>query len=432
MPFTTLPLMVALTTSAALGQSATPTPKGQVKPTAKPAAKPVPKVSARDTAQMVARVLKETSEIRGLPVKRSVPSGVKSQQSVEKMIEGMVQSSATANQVATAELYLQQLGLAPANFNLKSYYVKMMGEQIAGYYDNKAKAFYTSERVDPTLLESVMAHELTHALQDQHFNLERLSKWPPHDSDARVAMQSLVEGDATLVMSHYIARNPMRYLGALAGSLKAQGDSQILQGGPRILRESMTFPYIQGMMFASNLHRRGGYAQVSAAFKNLPQSSEQILHFEKYLAGDKPIAVKVRDLKPLLGAGWKQMDHDVNGELDMLNILAEYVKEPGVAQRAAEGWGGDRYTVYTGPKKAALIVQDSIWDSEKDALKWRQAYAKRSNTRFGIKPIQRGNLQVWNSAPYGVWMEQRGKRVVILEGTVGAFDVAKVMSVLWR
>jgi hypothetical protein len=334
--------------------------------------------------------------------------------------------------VVSTELYLKQLGLAPANFNLRTYYVKMMGEQVAGYYDSRAKTFYTSSIVDPLLLETVMAHELTHALQDQHFDLEVLGTWPPHDSDARLAMKALVEGDATFTMSRYMARNPIRYMGALAGALRSQASSKVTQAGPRIIRESGLFPYVKGMEFVANLHRSGGFAEVSAAFEDLPQSTEQILHFEKYVNGEEPIPVGVRDLTPVLGKGWKLLDHDVNGEVDMRQILAEFVKDEGIVERSAAGWGGDRYTIYRGPKKGALVVQQSVWDTAKDALEWRQAYARRSNARFGIKPVQRGNLQVWNAAPYGVWMEQRGKRVLILEGTVGAFNPERLFPVLWR
>ncbi len=393
---------------------------------------PAPKIDARTAQNMVERVLKETSAIRGLRIKRAVPSGVQSRAGIEQMVEKQLKKSVSANELAATDVFLKQLGLAPANFNLKAYYVKMLGEQIAGYYDTQTKKFYTAQSVDPLQLETVMAHELTHALQDQHFDLSRLEKWPRHDSDARVAMSALVEGDATLTMSRYMTRNPLRFLGVLGSALKPQPKAQVFESGPRILQESLTFPYLKGMVFASNLYKTGGWPQVSRAFTEMPQSSEQILHFEKYLAREAPLKVPPRDLSRQLGRGWTVLDHDVNGEMGLALIVGEYVKEQGAAERAAAGWGGDRYTVYRGPKGAALVVQDCLWDSEAQAREWREAYARRSTNRFGAPPRQRGKVQVWSAARNGVWMEQRGRRVLILEGTVGTFNPRPILAALWR
>jgi hypothetical protein len=399
------------------------------------AAKPAtssPKITPAAAQKMVERVLKETSAIRQLPIKHAVPSGVKTRAEIEKMVGKQIETGNTPGQLRGEEIYLKQVGLAPANFDLKSYYTHMMGEQIAGYYDTKAKTFYTSELVSPLLLETVMAHELTHALQDQDLNLQRLDKWPEHDSDARLAMSSLVEGDATLAMSRYMSANPLRFLGALSSSLQAQGSSQALQNGPRVLAASLEFPYIKGLAFASELYKRGGWKSVDGAFQKLPQSTEQIIHFDKYLAGEAPVKVPLRDVTPQLGQGWKLLDHDVNGELGLQLIVAEHLGDYSAAESAAAGWAGDRYEIYGGPGKGVLIVQDTVWDNEAEARQWREAYARSTGNRFKIKPQQRGMLQVWNAAPNGVWMEQRGKRVLILEGTVGAFNADVVLKRLWR
>lgn len=389
------------------------------------------KINARSAQQMVDRVLRETSTLRGLSLKRAVASGVQSEAAIEKMIEREMQSQLSPNEITASELFLKQLGLAPAGFDLKSHYVKMLGEQIAGYYDTKTKKFYTAQSVNPLMLETVMAHELTHALQDQHFDLSRLDKWPRHDSDARVALSSLVEGDATFTMSRYMAGNPLRFLGVLAASLKPQ-NSKVFYSGPRMVQESLTFPYLKGMDFASKLYKNGGFARISRAFTTVPQSTEQILHFEKYLAREAPVKVKLRDLTPRLGKGWTLLDHDVNGEMGLALVVGEHLKDERGAQNAAAGWGGDRYTVYRGPKKAVLVVQDTVWDSESEAREWREAYARGTGKRFGIKPQQRGALQVWSAARSGVWMEQRGRRVLILEGTVGAFNPTPILAALWR
>lgn len=395
-----------------------------------------PRLGARQTQQMVDRVLRETSALRGLSIKRSVPGVVETRAQVEAMLRGKMKSELTSNQIAATQILLRQLGLVPAKFQLQSAYIALMGEQIAGYYDAKTKVFTTTDRVSSGELETVMAHELTHALQDQHFDLSRLEKWPEHDSDARLAMSALVEGDATLVMSRYMASNPLRFLGVLASSLRSQGASQGFTKAPRILRESLTFPYLQGLDFTTRLYRRGGWQAVSSAFGHLPQSSEQILHFEKYLAGEAPQKVELRDLSRApsraLGRGWTLLDHDVNGEIGLFLTLAEPLGDDDAARAAVAGWAGDRYSVYRGPKKSALVVQDCRFDTVGDAQQWRDAYARSASKRLKIQAQKRGALQVWNAAPKGVWMEQKGVRVLILEGTVGAFNPALLLRELWR
>lgn len=383
---------------------------------------------------MVNRVLKETSVLRELSIKRPVKSGVQTRAQVEAMIGRQLKSSVSSAELGASQLFLRQLGLAPSNFDLRSSYTRLLGEQVAGYYDSKTGAFYTSDRISPGELEIVMSHELTHALQDQHFDLSRLDKWPRHDSDAKLAMSALVEGDATLVMSRYMTRNPLRVLGVMMSAFKPQSDTAVFRSTPRLLRETLLFPYIQGLSFTTNLYGNGGWPRVSGAFTRLPQSTQQVMHFDKYLARKAPVMIPLRDARPRLGAGWQLLDHDVDGELGSTLVLGEFLTDKSEVDNATKGWAGDRYAVYGGPKNSALVVQDGLWDSESAARLWRDAYAKRTSLRFGkrAKVQQRGALCVWNVAPNGVWMERRGRRVVILEGTVGAFNPASVLALVWR
>lgn len=398
-----------------------------------PAPIPKPRVSAATVQSMVNRVLRETSALRGLSIRRPVRSGVQTRAQVEALFARQIQS-VPSDEVVASELYLKQLGLAPASFDLRRSTTSMMGEQVAGYYDPKSGTFYTSDHISPAELETVMAHELTHALQDQHFDLGRLERWPKHDSDSKLAMLSLVEGDATLVMSRYMMANPFRFLGMLGSALRPQASSAVLKSSPRLLREMLIFPYLSGMGFTTNLYRQGRWPRVSRAFDQLPQSTQQVMHFDKYLARKAPVRVALRDVRAHLGARWKLLDHDVDGEEGSALVLGEYLPDKDEVARATNGWAGDRYAVYRGPKNTALVVQDCLWDSEIAARLWRDAYARRTGLRFGagVAVQNRGALSVWNSGRNGVWMEQRGRRVVILEGTVGAFNPTPVLAALWR
>jgi hypothetical protein len=144
-----------------------------------------------------------------------------------------------------------------------------------------------------------MAHELTHALQDQHFNLRRFQKWPHGDSDAQLAAHSLIEGDATLAMMVYMAKNPLVAL-AFTRSLNTGVSTEQFNQAPRALRESLIFPYLQGSQWATSVYKRDGFAGLSKAFTNLPLSTEQILHPEKYFANERPLKITLPDMSSLL------------------------------------------------------------------------------------------------------------------------------------
>jgi hypothetical protein len=176
----------------------------------KPAAVVNPKSAA--VREATTEVLRETSEIRQLKVLRQVESGAQSRAEIEQMLIRNLDESATPEELRTAEVALKKFGLAPAEFHLRPFIISVLTEQIAGYYNPKTQHFYLADWVELDGLKPVIAHELTHALQDQHFNLRRFEDWPKHDSDAELAAQALVEGDATVLMMQYVMRSPARAL----------------------------------------------------------------------------------------------------------------------------------------------------------------------------------------------------------------------------
>src|SRR5688572_24802995 len=163
-------------------------------------------------------VLKETSEIRELSILRGVKSGAQSRSEIERMIINNLDSVTTPAEMRAAEVVLKTFGLAPADFAYRSFLIKLLTEQVAGYYDPKAQQFYLADWIEIDGQKPVMAHELTHALQDQHFNLKRFEKWPKGDSDAELAAHALIEGDATLAMTQYLTKHPMIALAFLRTS----------------------------------------------------------------------------------------------------------------------------------------------------------------------------------------------------------------------
>src|SRR6266404_7587490 len=413
--------------------------------------------AARNAALVAATadVLKETSEIRQLAILRPVQSSTQSRAEIERMLIKNLDEETTPAQIHATEVTLKKLGLAPADFQYRALMLRLLTEQVAGYYDPKAQQFHLADWIDLDGQKPIMAHELTHALQDQHFNLRRFDHWPKGDSDAELAAHALIEGDATLVMALYVANNPLRAL-AFLKSLGATGlPSEELDKAPRALRETLLFPYQDGEKWVSVLYKQGGWDRVSKAFIELPRSTEQVLHPEKYFAHEPPVKVTLPDVASFLDTSssssenrgrrsevgqdlrsahppaWKRLDSDVDGEWGFYLILDQFLKSPAESRRAAAGWGGDRFALYEGPRGEAMLVSLSVWDTESDAREFFDAYVKRTELRYSdstwIEPsfnAQSPALSKSFSTSEGVVsMEVRGGRVLILEGVPSRADV---------
>jgi hypothetical protein len=269
------------------------------------AQRPVASTNAARNAALIAAtqdVLKETSELRQLSIIRPVQSSALSRAEIERSLIKSLDEDTTPAEMHADEVTLKKLGLAPMDFQYRALMLRVLTEQVAGYYDPKTRQFHLADWIDLDGQKPIMAHELTHALQDQHFNLRRFEHWPKGDSDAELAAHALIEGDATLAMALYVANNPLRAL-AFLKSLGTTGmASEELDKAPRALRESLLFPYQDGEKWASALYKRGGWNEVSQAFATLPQSTEQILHPEKYFAHEAPVKVTLPDVTSLLNA----------------------------------------------------------------------------------------------------------------------------------
>lgn len=398
---------------------------------AKPAAVN-PKTAA--VREATAEVLRETSELRKLPILRPVRSGAQSRAEIEQMLVRNLNESATPEETTASETALKKFGLAPADFQLRPFLIKLLTEQVAGYYDPKTQEFYLADWIELDGQKPVMAHELTHALQDQHFNLRRFEDWPKHDSDAEMSAHALVEGDASFLMMQYVARDPARQLAFLKSMMSGgAGASEQIEKAPRVLREQMLFPYLQGMLWVAQIYKQGGWEGVSAAYKNLPKSSEQILHSEKYAAGEAPQKVALRDVSATLGRGWRMADNDVQGEWGCYILLDEFLQATDVSKRAAAGWGGDRYALFVGPRKTdAAVALKTVWDTEADAREFYDAYVRRTTKRYGVEPaeVAPADRQIWKTQEGAVVVERQGSAVVVIEGVPDGVDAKALAKTL--
>ena len=408
----------------------------------------LPRASAQRTAARMAQnaalvstteaVLQETSEIRELSILRAVKSGAQSRSQIERMIIKNLDTDTTPAEMHATEVLLKAFGLAPARFAYRPFLIKLLAEQVAGYYDPKAQQFYLADWIEIDGQKPVMAHELTHALQDQHFNLKRFEKWPKGDSDAELAAHALIEGDATLAMTLYLTKHPAI---ALAFIRTAQETSSVqFQQAPRALQLSVLFPYNEGSQWATQVYRRGGWEMVSNAFTKLPLSTEQILHPEKYFSYEPPVKLTLPNFRRTLGPGWKRIDTDVNGEWGYYLVLDEYLKNASKARTAAAGWGGDRFTIYEGPRPGdVFLAQISAWDTPADAKEFFDAYMERTNKRFpeikkvdGTLSSEGDQVSNWRTGSGRGAIELRGSRVVIIEGIPAKANIDRLLQMIWQ
>jgi hypothetical protein len=187
------------------------------------------------------------------------------------------------------------------------------------------------------------------------------------------------------------------------------------------------------MAWVAGVYKQGGWDAVSAAYTNLPKSTEQILHNDKYAANELPVKVTLRDISASLGRGWKMADNDVEGEWGYYLMLDQILESPDVSKKASAGWGGDRYALFTGPKPTdVLVAQKAVWDTEQDAREFFDAYVARTSKRYGVQPsaaTEQGRTS-WKTSEGGALVELTGTTVLILEGVPDGADAHALAGML--
>lgn len=336
-------------------------------------------------------VAKEVSALRGLKQKRTIKRDVVDETELRKRLVERATRTRNAADLAAEARALKRWGLIPDAADYGAMIVDVLTEQIAGFYDPEDQTLYIATRdtaSSDTDADMLLAHEIDHALQDQHFDLEKFTDIASTEGDALLARRALVEGDGVVVMLEVmLARDgtpapwsdPMvaatleRSFSSTAG-MRANEDR--LAQAPLVLREQLLFPYRAGLRFVAELRRRQTWPKVDAVYKKPPKSTEQILHPDLYFAGDDPIPVGAG--APRVLAGWTLDHHTVWGEAGMLVFLEEHGVDPDTAAIAAAGWGGDRVALFTPGATtgltASLGIMRSVWDSEADAIEAEEAF----------------------------------------------------------
>ncbi len=406
----------------------TRTPQGNLPPdgeVAPPLARTeIPTETPLSPDESMDQIESQVQELRGLEALQSVERQLLTTEGLRRHVLENFLKDYTRADARDDALALHAFGFLPPDFDLLDLYTALYTEQVAGFYDDEAKAMYVVQGEAFGGPERMTyAHEFTHALQDQHYdlrgNLKITDDYCQQHSEYCAAVQALVEGDATLVQEFWLTDYATSQDYSEIYTFYGDFQSPVYDSAPEYMQQDFLFPYQQGKDFVRFLYDQGGWAVVDAAYRNLPQSTEQILHPERY-PEDAPIPVSVPDLTSTLPAGWRQVDSGVMGEWYTYLMLA--YGEAGVARQpdsdaaaAAEGWGGDAYGVYVSPDEQQFaLALDISWDSTRDANEFRHALQRYISRRFDASTQNAGeSLWVWASdTGYYITLHQADARLV--------------------
>lgn len=346
---------------------ATGTPKSAATGVAGNDQTPVPSgtVSA-DKLKVLDQVEKDAAKFRELKPLADVPETFLTEDELRANLTKEMEDDYPRDEAAqdAKELWLMRLSDDP-NLDLYQLYIDLQTEQVLGYYDQISKELFVrndGDKLTPSARQT-LAHEFVHALQDQHFDLEKMLPTETTDDDGSLAIRSLVEGDATvsglLYAQQYMSQQD--YQSIINESSNA--DTSVLDSAPKYIQESLYFPYDQGVQFVIALNILNGYDEINDAFANPPASTEQIMHPEKYLK-DMPQPAPLVPLTDTLGTGWTHADNGTLGEFDLKVILEEnHASDP---EGGAAGWGGGVYEYYENGDDALHMI-NTVWDTGRDA-----------------------------------------------------------------
>jgi hypothetical protein len=335
---------------------------------------------------LLARIEDHVQWIRRLPKKADVEVRFLDEASLRAYLIGSFERDYLPHERETDQKQLAILGLVRPSENLVDIVLDLLTEQVIGVYNADDKVMYVvlDEGMGPN--EKVtFAHEFSHALQDQYYDLNAFAPKHTENNDRTMALHALIEGDAVLLQSLWtqvaLSRDEMREMIAGGGD----GGSALARA-PAIIRGELLFPYLDGLSFVVQAYRLAGndYSGVEELFRNPPESTAQILHPEKYRNRVHPIDVQVPDLPVILGEGWRKVGSNVMGELDTRLMLEQY-GERAEAVRVAAGWAGDRWMLIERDGRQAMVMK-STWESEAAAQAFFSTYGRGLKARFPGAP----------------------------------------------
>ena len=333
-------------------------------------------------------VLAQMSRVTGLPIKGPLNKKVITRAEINGLLQQKLHNDFTPKELEAEEASLKAFGLVPADFNLEKFLLAFYTEQAAGFYDPERKTMFIADWVKPEMQKMVLAHELTHALQDQNFDLQKFLRAVKDNDDRTAARLAVVEGYATAAMLQVLAAPmslaDMPSLEALMAIAIHQDPKEfpVFARAPFYLRYEALFPYSQGVGLMQAGLKRGGWKTLNALFTRPPQTTEQVFKPPECYAGQSAPSLSLAAPRGLSHhAHLVQLSENAMGELGYYAWLAQLTSED-EAKAVAPAWAGDRYIVYKGPEPGReALVAATRWANAKAAAAFfadtRQILTKR-------------------------------------------------------
>lgn len=269
----------------------------------------------------------------------------------------------------------------------------------------------------------VMAHELTHALEDQHFQIEAWAKAARPNDDSELARESVLEGSAMVAMVEYLLQGSGRSLQDLpdidpAMLIGDMADTPLLKKAPPFLKDALIFPYLDGLTFSAAILRPSGWEALGGIFTKPPVSTQQILHPALYSSGKVPAPIPLPSMEKALGADWAKLEENVLGEFGWKEVLKQYLGEPR-GKTLSAAWDGDRYAVYEEKpsKRLLLITRERLAtheQSERFFGQYSEALEKKHENRSNL--FRKPNFFSFDTPDGGVFLRCFENECVTLEG----------------
>jgi len=394
---------------------------------------PLPGQSHADFLKAADEVLKQMSEILHLAPKGELKKSIRSREEIRKYVLKDFEKEKEKEGRLADELMGKKLGLIPEDLDWEPFLLDLLTEQIAGLYDPKTREFYIADWIEPADQREVMAHELTHALQDEHFSIDAWTDAAKPNDDAEFARHAVLEGSAFAAMLDWQFRDKGISVRE-APDLDKLLDPSMMTGGqkdskfdaaPQFVRDTLLFPYLSGAVFTQALLRQyDGWKGFNRVFEHPPASTQQILHPDLYLREVKPVKVTLPGLPAGAAPRWKKLEASVGGEF----LVLEWLKEFSGAARATElasAWTGDEYAIYAEAKPAAgkklprsLLVWRIATASDDNAARLfggiSQALQMRYEERTAL--LRRPNYFEFQTPQGGVFLRCVAAECLVVDG----------------
>ncbi len=418
-------ILILLGLSAAARQGNPPAKEIAPPKVDSPSQTPAP--SNPDFIRAADEVLAQMSKLLDLPIKEPLKKSLRSKQEIRDYLIKAEKEDKDEVQRDADTKTLEAFGLIPKGFPLDSFMLDVLTDQIAGLYDPKAKEFYIADWIAPDEQRSVMAHELTHALEDQSYHIDPWIKAARPNDDAELAREAVSEGSAMAAMVDYSLREqkmgvrdlPDVTLLLRSGAVDEMSKDPHLATAPPYIRDDLLFPYLAGTTFSQQfLKAHAGWSDLNILFANPPVSTQQIMHPDLYLAGVKPEKVVLPDWKKLLPADWKFLEENVMGEFNLDEVLKQFLGQER-ADKLAEAWRGDRYASFQNQKTNQILLVflvdlDSVEDASRFCGQYSEALEKKYPSRTQL--FRRPNFFQFHADGGGVFLRCSGTQCLTVEG----------------